>query len=504
MPGTILAARYFIIRKLGEGGMGAVYLVTDSRLGGKKCALKEMSDGSVTNPAELNQAKVAFQRESEMLSALSHPVLPRVTDFFTLADKHYLVMDFANGLPLDEIIEKRTRPFPESQVLYWADQLCDVLVYLHSQNPPIIYRDLKPGNIMLAPDRMSLKLIDFGIARIFKPKQTKDTIAMGTPGYAPPEQYGKEQTDQRSDIYALGSTLHHLLTLRDPGDNPFRFPQVTSLNPRVSDQVNRVIMKAVEQDRENRWSTVKEMAQALEVSPSLSTNIPASTLASHNRSAKPVSNPQVPGNIPSTPLSSLAASFLSQSSVSRSNLQLTWKSRIKKIIYRIRNPRISFSAPSFQRTNIRRDYSWVALACFGSVMITLVLDEMVSMGSLGYWGDIISGIFCTLPFLFSAVFIKRVGAAFLPVLVTGLFDSGLHFNPFIIAFLVELPFLLVGYRQYHYQILFLAALLYGLGNHVLLFFGEGYFAFEEIIHTSMVSFLSPFIVYTAARISKRI
>ena len=297
--------------------MGAVYLVTDSRLDGKKCALKEMSDTAITTPTELQQAKEAFHREAKILSDLSHPVLPRVTDFFTQGNKHYLVMDYADGRPLDEILERRTRPFPVSQVVMWGKQICDVLTYLHTQTPPIIYRDLKPGNIMLAPDRMNLKLIDFGIARTYKPQRSKDTIAMGTPGYSPPEQYGKGQTDQRSDIYALGATLHHLLTLRDPGDDPFRFSKVKALNPRVSLVVSQVIMKAVEQDRAKRWQSAEEMAEAFTEKPvQRNTSRPLQNPPPKTPTSIPAVSPAVssrPTPVPSTPLASLAASFLSQS-----------------------------------------------------------------------------------------------------------------------------------------------------------------------------------------------
>jgi serine/threonine-protein kinase len=503
VPGTILVARYFIIRKLGEGGMGSVYLVTDSRLGGKKCALKEMSDSAITNPVELFQAREAFQREAEMLSGLSHPVLPRVTDFFSLVDKHYLVMDFADGRPLDDILVKRTRPFPVSQVLHWADQLCDVLLYLHDQQPPVIYRDLKPGNIMLAPDRMKLKLVDFGIARTFKPKQSKDTIAIGTPGYSPPEQYGKGQTDQRSDIYALGATLHHLLTLRDPGDDPFRFPPVSSLNSRVPERVSRVIMKAVEQDRENRWQSVQEMVSALDQDRA-SVKVPQASpqpVVPQNLPSQPLPMPALSGNIPSTPLSSLAASFLSQNRANPHQSQPIAANRFEKILDRLIRSLKAFTLPTFPRKNLWRDYVWVAVSCVVAVVLNLFLGDFIESFSWGYWGEILGGVLFPLPFLFSAVFIKRVGAAGLPVLLTGFFDSDLHLNPFLTALAVELPFLVAGYKRYRYPLLFLAALIFGMAKAYMV---SGFFAFEGIMKTWMVAFLSPLIVYAFARLVHRI
>lgn len=484
--------------------MGAVYLVKDSRLGGKNCALKEMSDATITDSVELMQAKEAFHREAEMLSGLSHAVLPRVTDFFSLVNKHYLVMDFADGRPLDEILEKRTRPFPVSMVLRWADQLCDVLVYLHSQKPPVIYRDLKPGNIMLAPDRMRLKLIDFGIARTYKLQQTKDTIAMGTPGYSPPEQYGKGQTDQRSDIYALGATLHHLLTLRDPGDDPFRFPQVKSLNSRVSDKVNQVIMKAVEQERENRWQCIEEMAAALEPEATSSKIDRLTSQLPHLPPENLPIAPSTPINIPSTPISSLAASFLSQNKTVQPTASALPGDKMRKILDRIKNYLNFLAVPKFPRHNIWRDYSWVAFFCIVAVLISFYLEQNSRIESWGYWGEILGSILLPLPFLFSAVFVKRIGAAGLPVLIAGFYNSGVGFAPLMVALAVELPFFVVGYKHYHYPLLFLATLMYGLGEYLQSYRGDVFFALEEIITTWMVAFLGPIIVFTINRITNQI
>jgi len=240
---TLLGGRYLILHKLGQGGMGAVYQAADNHLSDKLVALKEMSDAALVDPVEKQQALDAFRQEARLLSALAHPNLPRVTDFFSQGNKQYLAMDFVEGHTLGDLLAGRSTPFPEPQVLQWADQMCDVLSYLHSRTPPIVFRDLKPANIMVAPDQKNIKLIDFGIARLFKTGARKDTITLGTPGYAPPEQYGKSQSDARSDIYALGATLHHLLSLRDPGDQPFKFPPLRSLNPAVSSQVEAAIMR---------------------------------------------------------------------------------------------------------------------------------------------------------------------------------------------------------------------------------------------------------------------
>jgi ABC-type glycerol-3-phosphate transport system substrate-binding protein len=271
---TMLTGRYTILRRLGKGGMAAVYLATDGRLAGKQWAVKEMSDAALLDPAEKKQAIAAFKEEARLLAELNHPNLTRVVDFFEESNKHYLVMDFVSGQTLENLLAGRTTPFPETQVLAWADQLCDVLAYLHGRTPPIIFRDLKPGNIMVEPDGR-LRLIDFGIARLFKPGKSHDTANFGTAGYAPPEQYGRGQTDARSDVYALGATLHQLLTLRDPADEPFRWPPAHSLNPHISPPVNEAIMQALKQNPYERWGSAAEMQKALHrkaIAPTFSTS----------------------------------------------------------------------------------------------------------------------------------------------------------------------------------------------------------------------------------------
>jgi serine/threonine-protein kinase len=265
-PYTMLAGRYLIIQKIGQGGMGAVYKAADTRLGHKVVAIKEMSDAAITDPLEKQQARQAFEQEAQMLARLNHPNLPRVTDHFSEGGKQYLVMDFIEGHTLEEILNQTPGFLSEKQVVDWGTQLCDVLDYLHRQQPPVIFRDLKPGNIMLDQDG-KVKLIDFGIARLFKPGKTSDTIAFGTAGYAPPEQYGKGQTDARSDVYALGATLHHLLTRREPAVDPFNFPPVRSLNLSVSAAVGQAIVRAVNQTPNQRWQSATEMRRAL-VTPS--------------------------------------------------------------------------------------------------------------------------------------------------------------------------------------------------------------------------------------------
>jgi serine/threonine-protein kinase len=259
----MLADRYIILRRVGRGGMGAVYQAADARIPGKTWAVKEMSDAAITNPLDKQQAHAAFRQEALMLASLDHINLPKVTDHFTEGGKQYLVMDFIKGETLASRLEQEEGgPLPLDEVLGWAEQLCDVLEYLHSRHPPVVFRDLKPGNVMVTPTGV-VKLIDFGIARIFKRGQAADTAYFGTAGYAPREQYGKGQTDARSDVYALGAALHHLLTGVDPTDHPFCFEDVRELNSQVPTHLADAVMKALADEVSDRWQSVAEMRVGL-------------------------------------------------------------------------------------------------------------------------------------------------------------------------------------------------------------------------------------------------
>jgi serine/threonine protein kinase len=263
LPLTVLAkSRYVILERVAQGGMGAVYKAQDRRLQDRIVAVKEMSESAVA-PAEKQRVLDCFKREAELLARLEHPNLVRVSDLFQEGDRHYMVMEFVDGQTLERMLEGRSEPFSEERVLLWAEQLCDLLSYLHSQQPKIVYRDMKPANVMVLNGTDVVKLIDFGIARFFKPGKRRDTIELGTDGYAPPEQYGKSQTDERADVYALGAMLHRLLTLRDPAAVPFQFPDVRSLNPRVSHHVDAAIAKAVRPAKEQRYASIEEFGAAL-------------------------------------------------------------------------------------------------------------------------------------------------------------------------------------------------------------------------------------------------
>lgn len=292
--GEVLAGRYRVHSLLGKGGMGAVYLVEDQRIAHRQWAVKEMIQPDNADPAEQRASLDAFKSEVQLLAQLDHVNLPKVIDAFPERNSQFLVMEYVPGKTLEKRLEEANGPLPEREVFAYAEQLCDALDYLHRQQPPVIFRDLKPANIMIKPDG-KIKLIDFGIARHFKPGKSKDTQAMGTPGYAAPEQYGKEQSDARTDVYALGATLHHAVTGRDPGQDPFNFPPVRTLNRAVSPQTETAIMKAVQTDRTQRWGSVAALHTALKTNalPGSAMSVPAPTVT--------ITPPVTPSAKPATP-----------------------------------------------------------------------------------------------------------------------------------------------------------------------------------------------------------
>lgn len=235
--------RYHLISVLGEGGFGKVYLAEDTFSGNSVVAIKSINLSGLST-TQMIEATDGFNREVRLLSNLAHPHLPRIHDHFTDPEHWYLVLDFISGEPLERYLLTRQSwprpldgtgftpggPLALAEIFDLMLQLCDVLGYLHAHEPPIIFRDLKPSNIMCTPAGQFF-LIDFGIARHFKPGQPKDTIPFGSPGYAAPEQYGREQTTPRADIYSLGALLHHLLTGDDPAENGFAFAPLPELPP---------------------------------------------------------------------------------------------------------------------------------------------------------------------------------------------------------------------------------------------------------------------------------
>ena len=236
--------------------MGSVYLAQDTRLP-RQWALKELILNS-QEAAEIAEAEAAFVAEAQILSHLNHPSLPRVVDFFQENGRHYLVMDYVEGTTLEHQLEKG--PLGVGEALKLAVQIAETLEYLHGQPQPVIFRDLKPANIIITGSGKPM-LVDFGIARVFRHGAGSDTRALGTPGYAAPEQYGRGQSDHRTDLYALGATLHHALSGSDPGESPFQF---APLGERVPPDLNRLILRAVSLKPEDRFQSALDIRQALQ------------------------------------------------------------------------------------------------------------------------------------------------------------------------------------------------------------------------------------------------
>jgi serine/threonine protein kinase len=268
--GVVLNNRYEIVRKIGGGGMGAVYLASDNNLGGVLRAVKEMVQAHIEEEQQV-KAIEDFKRESMILSRLDHPSIPTIYDYFFDEEegRFYLVMKYISGGDL----AARLRAAPEGRidektVTEWSIQIADVLDYLHNQEETIVYRDLKPSNIMIDGNSGRVMLIDFGIARAINQKQEKGVTAVGTMGYAPPELFSGN-VEPRSDIYSLGSTMFHLLTGADPQSNPlliFDFqknPRPRQINSQLSDQIERFMMRSVEYNADARFESAAEVRQVL-------------------------------------------------------------------------------------------------------------------------------------------------------------------------------------------------------------------------------------------------
>ena len=263
-PRTTLQGRYEIIKIIGVGGMGAVYQARDLRFANvfRLCAVKEMFNPT-TDPRLQQINAENFAREANILATLNHPGIPKIFDFFSEGRRSYLVLEFIDGQDLEQIINSSPGPLNERQVADWAIQICDVLDYMHNQRPqPIVFRDLKPSNVMINTMNRVM-LVDFGIAKVFQVGE-KGTM-IGTEGYSPPEQY-RGISGPIGDIYALGATLHHLLTKSDPRtEPPFTFHErpPRQLNPQVSEAMESVVMKALAYDPKDRFQSAAEMKQAL-------------------------------------------------------------------------------------------------------------------------------------------------------------------------------------------------------------------------------------------------
>ena len=257
--GTVIEGKYEILKLIGKGGMSKVYLAMDNNLN-KQWAIKEIvREDRDRNNEVIVQSAIA---EANMMKKLDHPCLPRIVDIINHDNVIYVVMDYIEGEPLSKILQQDGAQ-PQEVVLEWAESLCGVLEYLHSQNPPIIYRDMKPANVMLQPNG-NIKLIDFGIAREYKEHNLEDTVALGTKGYAAPEQFGgRGQTDARTDIYCLGVTLYHLLTGHNPCDPPYKLNPLREMNPNLSAGLENIIIKCTQLNPADRYDSCAELLYAL-------------------------------------------------------------------------------------------------------------------------------------------------------------------------------------------------------------------------------------------------
>lgn len=257
--GSVVDGKYKILSEIGHGGMSVVYMAINEKAN-KTWAIKEVRKDGVMDFEAVKQGLIV---ETELLKKLKHPNLPSIVD--VIEDEHtfLIVMDYIEGNPLSKALEEFGAQ-PQEYVIEWARQLCDVLGYLHSRTPSIIYRDMKPSNIMLKPDG-NLTLIDFGTAREFKEKNLADTTCLGTVGYAAPEQFGgMGQTDARTDIYCLGATLYHLVTGYNPSEPPYEIKPIRDINPNLSSGLERILLKCVQRNPQDRYQSCAELMYALE------------------------------------------------------------------------------------------------------------------------------------------------------------------------------------------------------------------------------------------------
>lgn len=258
--GQIIENKYEILKRIGKGGMSEVYLAMDRNLN-KQWAVKEIKKKARDKNNEVViQSAIA---EANMMKKLDHPCLPRIVDIIDRKNVIYVVMDYIEGEPLSKILEKYGAQ-PQETVIEWAKELAGVLEYLHMQDPPIIYRDMKPANVMLQPNG-HIKLIDFGIAREYKEQNVEDTVSLGTKGYAAPEQFGgKGQTDPRTDIYCLGVTLYHLVTGQNPCEPPYELYPIRHWKPELSAGLESIILKCTQMNPQDRYSSCAELLYALQ------------------------------------------------------------------------------------------------------------------------------------------------------------------------------------------------------------------------------------------------
>lgn len=257
--GDLIDGKYKILNEIGRGGMSTVYLAINEKAN-KPWAVKEVRKNGISNRELVKQSLMV---EINLLKKLKHKGLPSIVDIIDQQDNYLIVMDYIEGITLENIMQEEGVQ-PQEKVVDWAIQLCDVLQYLHTRKPAIIYRDMKPSNIMLRSDG-SVVLIDFGTAREFNERHVEDTTCLGTQGYAAPEQFGgMGQTDERTDIYSLGATMYRLVTGHNPSEPPYEMYPITHWNPRLSTGLEGIIAKCTSKDPKSRYQSVQEVRYALE------------------------------------------------------------------------------------------------------------------------------------------------------------------------------------------------------------------------------------------------
>jgi serine/threonine-protein kinase len=284
--GTTLWSRYLIKELVAQGGQGSIYQAEDLRLEGRLCAIKEVTPDDNATLEHQAQTQEQFRREASVLARLDHPNLPKVSNFFIYNGRDYLVMDFVPGRDLREIIEEhrvKKTFIPEKTVLNWTKQIIDALIYLHAQDTPILHRDIKPANIKLTPSG-AIKLVDFGLVKVMMPEDNRTITVIqgkGTVQYTPLEQYGGDSghTDVRSDLYSLGATMYHLLTLSPPPEAkerflyPERLPALRSINPAISPRTEKAILHALQMHPNQRPHNMQTFQEALLGQPLPETNL---------------------------------------------------------------------------------------------------------------------------------------------------------------------------------------------------------------------------------------
>src|SRR5438128_5577936 len=301
-PGSRLQGGRYVVRKmLGQGGMGAALLATDLRLDSKPVVIKELISDN-TDPTKLQEDVRNFKREVATLAHLDHPLIPNVTDHFQEGTRYFMVQEYVDGENLEERMDRVNSPMKEREALGYASEVLDILDYLAQETPPIVHRDIKPANIIIGNKDKRAHLVDFGIARadVQRNAQRKQTSALGTPGYAPPEQY-QGNADSRSDLYALAATLHHLLTNRDPRNHPpFTYPPVRTLNPQLSPEIERVLTRALTNDINQRYQSAAAMKRDIDDILLKRFGV-ADNMSSYTLSTSGPMNTISPTNVPTVP-----------------------------------------------------------------------------------------------------------------------------------------------------------------------------------------------------------